>query len=238
MQTLKESILKSVKAGKYSIENIKKWMEDFIVNNKYKPDYQINKNGKIETKNYKNLYIAIKDKCDEIPDFIEFGDISGDFGIDAIINTMNSKQLPDSCGNFILMQVEELKNKIHVKLKDRFTTYTPALTRNISLSKGIKDLTIEFISDNDRSCVGLEYSQVHLDVLKNITIIGKCNYLSLEDTPASNELNNKVRKRDKKNTSVDDVIRKYIPSCDKFKYIYTSGTTYVRDSNTNTYKIA
>jgi hypothetical protein len=213
-------------------------MEDFVVNDKYKPDYQINKNGKIETKNYKSLYVIIKDKCNEIPDFIEFGDISGDFVIDETINTMKDKQFPDSCENFILTQVEELKNKIHIKVKDRFTTHTPALTRNINLSKGIKDLTIEFISDTDRSSVSLEYSEVHLDALKNITIIGQANYLAIEDTPASNELNNKVRKRDKKNTSIDDVIRKYIPSCDKFKYIYTTGTTYVRDSNTNTYKIA
>lgn len=65
MKTLKESILKSVKAGKYAL--VEEWCKKYL-----KSDYEITKDLKINLKdNRLNLHY---EDYDELPDYIEFED--------------------------------------------------------------------------------------------------------------------------------------------------------------------
>lgn len=212
MTTLKESILKSVKAGKYAL--IEDWCKKYIRENQYKiqSDYKITNAGNWD------IYLVYTDKDlfpeapDAIPEYIQFGKLQQNFVIGEHINMITQEQLPEICEGCYIGNVVTLKNNLHFKVRSRFAFLASSfLKREKAFSKIEKGFTIEYTEYKENSFLDLSFSSIHLKDLNKIKIIGSARGLNLQGTPAGSSIRKEWKKVAGEKT-YDEFIREQIPN--------------------------
>ena len=187
MKSLYESILGSTKAGK--IQVIKDWCEENLTGISLPGDdsksYKIDDNGKI-IPSYPGNPINLKYwNGKPIPSCVKFGDFGkGNFFSSDVLNELKSEQLPDNCSAFYIsgkigtIPSRRIKAQFGLSLNE----YPQKLTN-------IEKLEIECSSKNNRKpVIDISLSNVKLDDVLNITVIGDIYNLKITKTPAAKEL--------------------------------------------------
>ena len=212
MTTLKESILKSVKAGKYAL--IEDWCKKYIRENQYKiqSDYKITNAGNWD------IYLVYTDKDlfpeapDTIPEYIQFGKLTRNFVIGEHINEITQEQLPEICEGCYIGNVVTLKNNLHFKVRSRFAFLCNSYFNRVkTFSKIEKGFAIEYTEYKENSFLDLSYSDIKLKDLNKIKVIGSARGLNLQGTPAGSLIRKKWEKVANKK-SYDEFIREEIPN--------------------------
>lgn len=180
MKTLYESILGSTKAGK--IQVVKDWCEKNIA---AVYPYIINDDGKI-IPGYPGNPINLKDwDGKSIPSCVKFGDFGkGNFFSYTTLTELKNEQLPENCSVFYISgKIGTIPSR---KIKAQFglsiNEYHQKLTN-------IEKLELECSSKNNRKpIIDISYTNVKLDDVLNITVIGDVYNLKITKTPAAKEL--------------------------------------------------
>ena len=216
MKTLFESILKSVKAGKYAL--IEEWCNNHLKHYKITPDCKV-----INADDTHIFLLPIS----EVPEYIQFGNITSEFVIGDVINKMTQEQLPECVKHFRLCDCERIEKPFVFNITDSFTTGT--LGREELFKNGFKKLTIASKNDNSRAFVSFTFSKLYLKHLKKAQFVGEFETLDLRATPAGNSLIGHIKHRAKmlgqSKLSVDevtDILKTLIPNVvDHFTFINT-----------------
>lgn len=207
MKSLYESILGSTKSGK--IQMIKDWCDENITCIGMPGDdsnpYKIDDDGKI-IPSYPGNPINLKYwNGKSIPSCIKFGDFGrGSFFSADALNELKSEQLPDNCSVFYIsgkigtIPSRRIKAQFGIDINE----YHQKLTN-------IEKLEIECSSKNNRKpTVDIAYTNVKLNDVLNITVIGDIYRLDISNTPAAKELLKIFKKQESK--SEPDLNRGFI----------------------------
>ena len=187
MKTLYESILGSTKAGK--IQVIKNWCEENILRLSFSGDnpslYKINDDGKI-IPNYPGNPINLKYwNGKPIPSCVKFGDFGeGNFFSDTALIELKNEQLPDNCSIFYISgKIGTIPSR---RIKAQFGIYINEYPQKLT---NIEKLEIECSSKNNRKpIIDISYTNVKLEDVLNITVIGDIYNLKITKTSAAKEL--------------------------------------------------
>jgi hypothetical protein len=177
MKTLKESILKSVRAGKYGLAE--QWCKD---HNIFNGNFEILSNGKIRRKGPESLVLAFNDYT-EIPDSIEFADdpglyiIIGDpqnFSNIDYIKITNFNKLPKKCRCLnIIENIERLPQlDICVEEVNVYGKIKEIDGLRINFSSGRKKFTFNYLTEKQLKNVyitGVAYIDFRSNVDANKT---------------------------------------------------------------------
>ena len=184
MITLYESILGSTKSGK--IQMIKDWCDENImpVASREHP-YIINDDGKIVPDYSGNSIRLYKWDGKPIPSYIKFGDFGkGSFFVGDALNGLKIEQLPENCSLYYISG--EVGTIPSLRIKSQFGFYVS--TFQMKLTK-IEKLEIECSTKNNRKpIIDISHTNVKLDDVLNITVIGDIYNLKISKTPAAKEL--------------------------------------------------
>lgn len=187
MITLYESILGSTKSGKIQI--IKNWCEENILRLSFSGDnpslYKINDDGKI-VPNYPGNPINLKYwNGKPIPSCVKFGDFGkGNFFSDTALTELKNEQVPDNCDLFYISgKIGTIPSR---RIKAQFGLYINEYPQKLTK---IEKLEIECSTKNHRKpIIDISYTNVNLDDVLNITVIGDIYNLKITKTPAAKEL--------------------------------------------------
>ena len=187
MKTLYESILGSTKAGK--IQVIKNWCEENILRLSFSGDnpslYKINDDGKI-IPNYPGNPINLKYwNGKPIPSCVKFGDFGkGNFFSDTALIELKNEQLPENCSVFYISGA--IGTIPSHRIKAQFGIYINEYPQKLT---NIEKLEVECGSINGRKpVIDISYTNVKLEDVLNITVIGDIYSLKITKTPAAKEL--------------------------------------------------
>lgn len=187
MITLYESILGTTKSGK--IQVIKDWCDENLTylslpGDDSKP-YKIDDNGKI-IPSYPGNPIDLKYwNGKPIPSCVKFGDFGkGIFFSSDALNELKSEQLPDNCAVFYISgKIGTIPSR---RIKSQFGIYINEYPQKLTK---IEKLEIECSTKNHRKpIIDISLSNVKLDDVLNITVIGDIYNLKITKTPAAKEL--------------------------------------------------
>lgn len=187
MITLYESILGSTKSGKIQI--MKDWCDENLTFLSFPGDgskpYEIDGNGKI-IPSYPGNPLNLKYwNGKSIPSCVKFGDLGkGNFFSDTALTELKNEQLPENCSVFYIsgklgtIPSRRIKAQFGLSLNE----YPQKLTN-------IEKLEIECSTKNNRKpVIDISLSNVKLDDVLNITVIGDIYNLKITKTPAAKEL--------------------------------------------------
>lgn len=218
MKTLKESILKSVKAGKYAL--IEEWCNNHLKHYKITPDCKVI--------NADNTHISLL-PISEVPEYIQFGNITSEFVIGDVINTMTQEQLPECVKDFRLCNCDKIEKPFTFNITDSFSV--GLLDRKEALKDGFKKLTIASKNNGYKPnfVISFAFSKLHLKHLKKAQFVGEFETLNLLATPAGNSLIGHIKHRAKmlgqsklSDDEVTDLLKTLIPNVvDHFTFINT-----------------
>ena len=180
MKTLYESILSSTKSGVKSL--IKEWCDENIG---VAYPYIINDEGKI-IPGYPGNPINLKAwNGKPIPNCVKFGDFGkGNFFSDTALIELKNEQLPENCSVFYISgKIGTIPSR---RIKAQFGIYINEYPQKLT---NIEKLEIECSSKNNRKpIIDISLSNVKLDDVLNITVIGDIYNLKIIKTPAAKEL--------------------------------------------------
>ena len=197
MKSLKESILSSTKTGKEGISDlIEKWCKNHM---KFSKDtYSFTKDNKIVNKGVYDIIVT--DINENIPHYINFGKLSGNFILhDEAINYFNQEQLPKgSYAFYIYINKDiEITKSFKYNVKNGFQISNEYSRKNIKNGiKIIEPIEINF-PNKDFTFISIENTKIDISSIQNIKSNNKSLFIS--GTPAALTLSNKVRmlKKDK-----------------------------------------
>lgn len=219
--TLKESILKSVKAGKYAL--VDDWCKNNITNEN---GYVINNDLTISDKNGAGIFI--KSDCKDIPSYIKFNTMEGYFTIGPCINTLTKEQLPKSIGFLILfsnvdeLNVDNITTKYGMKILN-VTNATNTLKKVKKFNIAVTDLYTPYSTESE-----LDFSQSKLRYkdLKNINVNAKHINITLYGTPAGKKLS-ELYSKNKENEKPIDFLKRECPNfVDAIKFFVIDKYTF------------
>lgn len=219
--TLKESILKSVKAGKYAL--IDDWCKNNITNEN---GYIINDDLTISDKNGAGIYI--KNDCKDIPSYIKFNTIEGHFAIGPCINSLTKDQLPKSTGFLTLFSNVEELNVDNITTKYGMNilniAYKPnALKKVKKFNIGVTDLYTPYSASSE---LDFSESKLRYKDLKNINVNAKNIIITLFGTPAGKKLS-KLYLENKDNEKPIDFLKRECPNfINAIKYLIIDEYTF------------
>jgi hypothetical protein len=184
MRTIKESILSSTNTGKEG--KIKEWCEKNIGSQR---SYVIN-NGLIERANDWLPISVITDE--DIPSYIKFGYLNGDFYIGKSINSMSKEQLPNSMNRLVLRSDTDILEPVEVNTRNGL--FIIMNRSKEAFKNGIKKLKIniteptnsDYYANNKE--VNFTETKLRYKDLKNIEIIGDNIKVYFDYTPAARKL--------------------------------------------------
>ena len=187
MITLYESILSSTKAGK--IQVIKDWCDENLTFLSFHGDdskpYEIDSNGKI-IPSYPGNPLNLKYwNGKSIPSCVKFGDLGkGNFFSDTALTELKDEQLPENCSVFYISG--KLGTIPSRKIKAQFGLSLNEFPQKLT---SIEKLEIECSTKNNRKpIIDISLSNIKLDDVLNITVIGDVYNLKITKTPAAKEL--------------------------------------------------
>lgn len=220
MKTLKESILSSTNTGKDAInrKKIEEWCNNHLKHYKITPDCKVI--------NEDDTHISLL-PISEVPEYIQFGNITSEFVIGDVINKMTQEQLPECVKNFRLCNCYKIEKPFIFNITDSFST--GILGRKETLKDGFKKLTIASKNDNPRTFVSFAASKLYLKYLKKSQFDGRFEILNLCATPAGNSLIGQIKHRAKmlgqsklSDDEVTDLLKTLIPNVvEHFTFINT-----------------
>ena len=207
MKTLYESILGSTKSGK--IQMIKDWCEENLTSISLPGDnslpYKLDNNDKI-IPSYPGNPINLKYWNDKpIPSYIKFGDFGkGNFFSDTALSELKNEQLPENCS--VIYISGKIGTIPSLKIKAQFGL---SLNEYPQMLNKIEPFEIECSSLNGRKpVIDISLSNVKLNDVLNITVIGDIYNLKISKTPAAKELLKIFKKQETK--SEPDLNRGFI----------------------------
>ena len=197
MKSLYESILGSTKSGAHAM--IKKWCEENI--NFWRipgvlrdNDFQILSDGRITNVGKYNINLRQVNK--KVPDYIHFAEISENFYAGVSLKYMTQEQLPPKVALLYISGKTETIPTFKMEC-----THGLYINEYPEMIKHIEPIYIECHSTNGgnhKPIINLDLTQIKLDDIKNIHVIGEIHDLYIKNTPAAKELHRNVKKLDKK----------------------------------------
>lgn len=219
--SLKESILKSVKAGKYAL--VDDWCKNNITNEN---GYVINNDLTISDKNGAGIFI--KNDCKDIPSYIKFDRVEGYFTIGPCINTLTKEQSPKSVGYLTLFSnVEELNiDNITTNYGMNILSIPNALNTLKKVKKFNITITDLYTPFSVTSELDFTQSKLRYNDLKNININAKNISISLFGTPAGKKLS-ELYLKNKDNEKPIDFLKRECPNfVDVIKFLIIDKYTF------------
>lgn len=228
MKSLKESILSSTNTGKVAInrKKIEDWCNEHLKRYKITPDFKV-----INESDTRISLLLV----DEVPEYIQFGNITSEFVIGDVINKMTQEQFPDCVKTIQICDCAKIEKPFIFNITNYFSTGSLG---GETLKDGFKKLTIAAKKDNP--IISFTDSKLNLKNLQKIQFIGEFDTLNLCATPAGSSLMRHIKHRAKmlnqtklNDSEVTDLLKSIIiPNvADHFKIILTDEFSFKRSKN-------